>query len=393
MNAPDVEQTIREHGAFVWQTLRRMGLSETDADDVAQEVFVVVLRKLEDFEQRSAITTWLYGICFRLAAAHRRRAVQREIPTAEPLGDDVIAPHRPDDRFEANEARALLDAALAKLDDDKRAVFVMFEIEERPMPEIAEALGCPLQTAYSRLHAARAIVEAYVLRATNRPRPPEEKRMAVLAAGVLLRLGLDGDATDPGIEAGAAAATGGGWTAAVGGALAVGVASVALVWGLGASQPPPPAAMVVATSIAPSTAAPVSTAATTAPATASVVATASAMVVPTASAAPSAAPPLSRATAPATAAADLEPDPVAETALVRRAQAELRTDPQQALASCDAHARRFRRGALAQEREVVAIDALVRLGRRDEAKARSARFFSTFPGSGHRPRIESLVGP
>lgn len=385
----DLGQMFREHGPFVWQTLRRMGLSEADADDVSQEVFVVVCRKLEGFEERSSLTTWLYGICFRLAIAHRRRAVQREIPTAEPVGDDVIAPHRPDEGYEANEARALLDAALERLDPDKREVFVMFAIEERPMTEIVDRLGCPLQTAYSRLYAARAIVEAHVLRATRAPRPPEEKRMATLAASLLARIDRDGDATDPGIDAGAAAAAGGGW-AAVGGALAVAVTTAAIVWGLTTGRPSPrlPPAFVASTTITATT----TTSITTTPAT-TMAASASAAAITTAapsglSPSPRAKPPAMPASAPSTI-----DDPAAEAALLRRAQTELRTDPQRALATCDAHARQFRPATLAQEREVVAIDALVRLGRHDEAKARAARFFSTFPGSGHRPRIEALVGP
>lgn len=168
VTAAEVERTFREHGAFVWRTLRRLGLSETDADDVSQEVFVVVFRKLDDFEERSSLQTWLYGICVRRAAAHRRRAVvQREIPTADPVLPDAVEPHGPDERFEESEARRLLGAALDKLDDDKRAVFVLFEIEELSMAEVATALGCPLQTAYSRLYAARAIVEAHLTRVTK----------------------------------------------------------------------------------------------------------------------------------------------------------------------------------------------------------------------------------
>lgn len=133
--------------------MRRLGLREADADDLAQEVFLVVHRKLPEFEGRSKLSTWIYGICVRVAADHRKRAsVRRELP-----GEDVEAVEgaAQDGALARREARARLDAALAELDEDKRAVFVLYEIEELPMSEVALAVGVPLQTAYSRLHAAR----------------------------------------------------------------------------------------------------------------------------------------------------------------------------------------------------------------------------------------------
>ncbi len=142
------------HAPFVWRVLRRLGVAESDVEDVAQETFLVVHRRLADFEGRSQLRTWIYGICIRVASDHRRRAhVRREQATDRPPERVGSAPQPKE--LEQRQARALLDAALARLDDDKRAVFVLFEIEEVPMKEVAEALGCPLQTAYSRLHAAR----------------------------------------------------------------------------------------------------------------------------------------------------------------------------------------------------------------------------------------------
>jgi RNA polymerase sigma-70 factor (ECF subfamily) len=165
VEAVDVEQMFREHGPFVWRTLRRLGLSEADADDLCQEVFLIVCRRIHSFEHRSSLRTWLYGISARVAMAHRRRArTQREQPWASP--PEVGTTEGPHDQLAEAEARALLDRALDVLDDDKRAVFVLYEIEQLSMPEVAEALECPTQTAYSRLHAAREQVQAYVRRAT-----------------------------------------------------------------------------------------------------------------------------------------------------------------------------------------------------------------------------------
>jgi RNA polymerase sigma-70 factor (ECF subfamily) len=163
---PQLAEIFREYAPFVWRGLRRLGVPECDVEDVCQEVFVVVHRKLGDFEGRSSLRTWIYGICARTASDYRRSGrVRREVVTDAPpeaSGDggqqDVVA---------LKQARAMLDRILDTLDDDKRSVFVLYEIEELTMAEVAEALGCPLQTAYSRLHAARKVVEAGVARARD----------------------------------------------------------------------------------------------------------------------------------------------------------------------------------------------------------------------------------
>lgn len=145
------------HAPFVWRTLRHLGIPERDIEDVCQEVFVTVHRKLEGFEGRSTLKTWLYGICVRTASDHRRRAhVRREQPVSE-LPIMVSEPNQFDE-VARGEIRGTLNAILDELDEDKRTVFVLHEIEELPMKQIAEILGCPLQTAYSRLHAARKLL-------------------------------------------------------------------------------------------------------------------------------------------------------------------------------------------------------------------------------------------
>jgi len=163
MEAPKLTLTdvFRREAPFVWRALRRLGVREADIEDVCQEVFVVVHRKLADFEGRSSLRTWIYGICARTASDYRRSArVRREIVTDAP--PDAPADARQLEALALREARAKLDRILDQLDDDKRAVFVLYEIEELTMNEVAEALSCPLQTAYSRLHAARKVVEAGV---------------------------------------------------------------------------------------------------------------------------------------------------------------------------------------------------------------------------------------
>lgn len=161
---PTLAEVFRAYAPFAWRALRRLGVPEADVEDVCQEVFVVVHRKLGDFEGRSSLKTWIYGICARTASDYRRSGrVRRELVTDAPPD----APHEASQHevVALRQARARLDRILERLDDDKRSVFVLYEIEELTMAEVAEALACPLQTAYSRLHAARKIVEREVERA------------------------------------------------------------------------------------------------------------------------------------------------------------------------------------------------------------------------------------
>jgi RNA polymerase sigma-70 factor, ECF subfamily len=160
---PTAAGLFREYGAFAWRVLRRMGVAERDADDVCQEVFVTVHRRLASFEGRSSPRTWLYGICVRTASEYRKRAVNRHEVAADRPPEPTVDANQ-EDHAALREARATLDRILDGLDEDKRAVFVLYEIEELPMTDVATVVGCPLQTAYSRLHSARRDVDAALLR-------------------------------------------------------------------------------------------------------------------------------------------------------------------------------------------------------------------------------------
>lgn len=159
-------QAFHEHVNYVWRVLRRLGVSESDVEDVCQEVFIVVHRRLGDFEGRSKLRTWIYGICVKTASDYRRRAFRRREIVTEIPPDHGVEP-RQIRKVEEREVRALLDSLLDELDETKRAVFVLFKIEELPMDEVAEAVGCPLKTAYSRFYAARKELET-VLRNRRR---------------------------------------------------------------------------------------------------------------------------------------------------------------------------------------------------------------------------------
>jgi RNA polymerase sigma-70 factor (ECF subfamily) len=150
-------QVYSTYGSFVWRVVQRLGVPPADVEDVCQEVFLVTHQRLPSFEGRSSVRTWIYGIAVRCASEHRRRPyVKREIPVEH--FDDVRRDDLANTPGDERELRARLDRLLDQLDAKKRAVFVLYELEELPMPEIANIVGCPLQTAYSRLHAARKIV-------------------------------------------------------------------------------------------------------------------------------------------------------------------------------------------------------------------------------------------
>lgn len=145
---------------FAWRNLRRLGVPDALLDDAAQEVFLVVHRRLADVEER-ALKQWIFGIVLRVAR-DTRRWLKRKSPhtqradaivEADSIADDR-AP-RPDERTERSEAARLLHKLLDALDDEKRAVFVLAELEQMTAPEIAEALSVNLNTVYARLRAAR----------------------------------------------------------------------------------------------------------------------------------------------------------------------------------------------------------------------------------------------
>jgi RNA polymerase sigma-70 factor, ECF subfamily len=150
--------------AYVVRTLRRLGVSAPDCPDVAHEVFVIVLRLLPTCDRSRPMRPWLFGIALRVARDFRRLARHHREVVGEGEGAADHAP-RPDEALDASRRRKLVDDALDALDLDQRAIFVMHEIDGYAMPEIAQALGIPLNTGYSRLRLARAEFTARVKRA------------------------------------------------------------------------------------------------------------------------------------------------------------------------------------------------------------------------------------
>ena len=164
---PEFDAVVRDQAAFVMKVVRRMGVPDRYVEDVSQEVFLVLHRRWNDYDPSRPLQPWIYGIATRTAVAHRRRAFHRRerLDSSPDLPPVEAAQER---TLRHTEAQRLLDRALDTLDDDKRQVFVAFDLLGIPMAEIAVTLGCPLQTAYSRLHAARRRVRDEVERATMR---------------------------------------------------------------------------------------------------------------------------------------------------------------------------------------------------------------------------------
>ncbi len=160
----DVRACFEAHGDFVWRVLARAGVRDADLKDALQEVFIVVAGKLDQLDDDAKPTTWLYGIAIRVAANQRRKVQRkREDLTAE-HDESITTDERgnPEESAVRAEAREQLAELLEGLTSDQRVVFEMFELEEMTCPAIADALGIPLGTTYTRLRAARAALAAKV---------------------------------------------------------------------------------------------------------------------------------------------------------------------------------------------------------------------------------------
>ena len=160
---PSLSALFSEHLRFVWRTLSSHGVPPFDVEDATQEVFLTAHRRMADWEPaRASARTWLYAIATRIAANHRRR-----LKAAPSSGEAAAAPDLTES-LDRVRAVAKLRLVLEQLDPDLREVFMLFEIEELSMKQVAEMVGCPLQTAYTRLYAARRDV-ALALGEGHRP--------------------------------------------------------------------------------------------------------------------------------------------------------------------------------------------------------------------------------
>lgn len=164
LGTPVFATVYAEHFKYVWRTLARLGVRDAELEDAAQEVFVVVHRRLDSYDPQRPIKPWLCGIAHRVATAERRRARHRRERLCEAPAAGAVAQGSPEGQAVLRQRFNRVRLALGALDPNQRVVFVMAEMEEIACPDIADSLGIPVNTVYSRLRRARARFKAELQR-------------------------------------------------------------------------------------------------------------------------------------------------------------------------------------------------------------------------------------
>jgi RNA polymerase sigma-70 factor (ECF subfamily) len=159
------EKIYDEYSGFVWRNARRLGVPASGAEDVVQDVFIVVQRRLPDFDGRAPIQSWLFGILVRVVR-HYRRSYQRKDARCVSLEQDpghantsLAGASSPSEQAENAERLRLLEHLLSQLDESKRTLLVLSELEGWTLREIAEYLGSNTNTVHSRLRVAKRTFE------------------------------------------------------------------------------------------------------------------------------------------------------------------------------------------------------------------------------------------
>ena len=169
---PSFQSVYRQYFDFVWSTARRLGVEPESMDDVVQEVFIVIHAKLDSLQKPEALRSFIYGVVRRTVSTHRRAKRSRPLTGfAGSVGPEAVS-HSPTplEQTEANAKLQLLAKLLDELDEPKRELFALVELEELTVPEAATLLEIPLNTAYSRLRLAREAFEAALSRHQARSR-------------------------------------------------------------------------------------------------------------------------------------------------------------------------------------------------------------------------------
>ncbi len=152
-NAPDFSALYQHEFKFVWRAVQRLGASDSEVEDRVHDVFAIVVKRWATFDPERALKLWLYGIAYRVMLDHRRKLGNHEEPV------DVVSLHAheadPEQSAVRTQGLSLARQIIDSIDLNRKAVLVMHDLEEIPMPQVAEALEIPLNTAYSRLRLAR----------------------------------------------------------------------------------------------------------------------------------------------------------------------------------------------------------------------------------------------
>jgi len=158
-----------DNHAFVWRCLRGLGLADDALEDAAQEVFLVVHRQIDRFEGRSSVKTWLFGIAHKVAANHRRATRRKDRRMGSLAAEPGAIAAGPLEHAQEQEAARFVRDFLAGAGAKKRDVFLLAVLEQMSVPDVAEALSIPLNTAYTRLRAARADFHRALARIAKEP--------------------------------------------------------------------------------------------------------------------------------------------------------------------------------------------------------------------------------
>jgi RNA polymerase sigma-70 factor, ECF subfamily len=169
-----VGEIYAEHAKFVWRNLRRLGVPASGVEDAVQDVFLVIHRQLPEFAGRSSLRTWIFGIVLRVASRQRERFrnnQQRFTSVPSDLLDVIGAKDQgPLDLLIKRRAADLVYGVLDEMDEEKRTILVMVELEQMSVVEAAEILEIKVNTAYTRLRLARITLEAHVKRVLGESR-------------------------------------------------------------------------------------------------------------------------------------------------------------------------------------------------------------------------------
>jgi RNA polymerase sigma-70 factor, ECF subfamily len=168
-------RVYEEHVRFVWRTLRRLGVPSEDCDDAVQDVFLIVHRRLGDFRPQAPVKHWLFRLAAGIARDHRRTRRRKDpkqhglipVRSDEEIAD--VSQQGPGELAERTAAARLIRDVLQELDQPKREVFILADLEQMTAPEIAQVLELPLNTVYSRLRRARSEFEAALSQRRERP--------------------------------------------------------------------------------------------------------------------------------------------------------------------------------------------------------------------------------
>jgi RNA polymerase sigma-70 factor (ECF subfamily) len=381
---PRLEALYREHHGFVWSSLLRLGVPASTVDDACQDVFLIVFRRLDEFEGRSGIRSWLFAIARRVAFRHRRGA-QRAERKAKALAAEPQRLVSVEELFEKRRAADMVLEAMDGLDEDKRAAMVMHVLEGMSGPQVAATLGLPVDTAYSRIKAGRRLLRARLsalgvdddprlyeaARRQTQPTAGARRRVAALLAARL--------ANSPFVAAAA-------WKLAV---VVVALGVVGLVGARIAREPAPQVspAVVPTEPVVADVEKPMPNAIAAAPAPSVV-----APVVDVPESEPRRIEAKTRPARdePAPSEADLLREEVVLIGGVKSALDDGR--PSDAMTKLDAHARRFPQGELTLERRGYRAIALCALGKTAQGRGAGKTFMKNHPGSTLAGRVRVACG-